>query len=178
MNRHIAFLRGINLGNRRLEMSRLRSHFVELGLGDVETFIASGNVLFSTRARDLRKCEDRIAAHLEKSLGYPVDTFIRTTQEVMDIGRLEVFPDQGDAGTSLYVAFLRQKPGAETARGLENIRSDVDAFRVRGREVYWLCRVRSSESKIWASPEMKALRLPTMTLRNLTSIRKLIARHL
>src|SRR3954466_1331358 len=73
--RSFAFLRGINLGNRRPLMSRLRELFAELGLEQVETFIASGNVVFSTPPKDGASLEKQIASHLEASLGYPVDTF-------------------------------------------------------------------------------------------------------
>ena len=46
MSQYIAFLRGINVGGHRVKMDRLRAIFIELGLQDVSTFIASGNVLF------------------------------------------------------------------------------------------------------------------------------------
>ncbi len=82
MNRYVAFLRGMNLGKRRLEMSQLKTLFEELGYGQVATFIASGNVIFSTRERNAQKLEVRIAEHLERSLGYGVDTFVRTLDEV------------------------------------------------------------------------------------------------
>ncbi|NIP60050.1 MAG: DUF1697 domain-containing protein, partial [Gemmatimonadetes bacterium] len=49
MSRHVAFLRGINLGDRRVKMDRLRRHFEAMDLGDVATFIASGNVIFIPR---------------------------------------------------------------------------------------------------------------------------------
>ncbi len=55
MPRYIAFLRGINLGKRRLPMSQLRSSFEELGFSDVKTFIASGNVVFSSNVRAYRQ---------------------------------------------------------------------------------------------------------------------------
>lgn len=61
-------------------MVLLKARFEELGLAEVATFIASGNVLFSSRERDPSRLESRIAGHLETSLGYPVDTFVRTTE--------------------------------------------------------------------------------------------------
>ncbi|MGH7936891.1 MAG: DUF1697 domain-containing protein, partial [Chthoniobacterales bacterium] len=91
MHRYVAFLRGINLGKRRVPMSQLKTLFEELGFGEVETFIASGNVLFSSKVRDTRKLEAQIARRLEKSLGYQVGTFVRTTEEVASIGKSKVF---------------------------------------------------------------------------------------
>ena len=97
MQRYIAFLRGINLGKRRLPMSQLRDLFEELGFDDVETFIASGNIVFSSKVKDASQLESRIAKHLEASLGYNVDTFVRTAEEVATIGRTRVFREDGQA---------------------------------------------------------------------------------
>jgi uncharacterized protein (DUF1697 family) len=158
-------------------MSRLEALFEELGFQRVETFIASGNVLFSTKTTDGAKLEMRIARHLESSLGYRVDTFVRTFAEVDAIARATVFPEDGKPGITLHVGFFQQKLTPDIARKLAAVRTDVDEFRVLGRELHWLCRVRSSDSKVWTLPEVKALRLPTLTMRNITSIRKLVAKH-
>jgi uncharacterized protein (DUF1697 family) len=178
MPHYVAFLRGINLGKRRLPMSRLRTHFKELGFDEVETFIASGNVLFACGENEPARLETRIARHLEASLGYPVDTFVRTTVEVVAIGERQWFPEDGQPGVTIHVAFLHEALPAEIARRLTAIRTAEDEFRVQGREYYWLCRIRSSASTVWLLPGMKALRLPNGTMRNLRSVRKLVAKHL
>lgn len=66
---YVALLRGINLGNRRLKMDRLRELFEATGFRDVATFIASGNVVFENALRDPAKLEATIERHLERSLG-------------------------------------------------------------------------------------------------------------
>ncbi len=151
--------------------------FEELGYDDVATFIASGNVIFSTAEHDAKKLESRIASHLEKSLGYHVDTFIRTLEEVATIARSTPFPEDGNEGITIHVGFVHDVIGADVARGLTAVRTADDEFRVTGREYYWLCRIRTSESKVWASREVRALSLPTSTMRNMSSIRKLVAKH-
>jgi len=178
MKRYIAFLRGMNLGNRRLPMTRLKEVFEELGFDEVETFVASGNVLFSTKAADTGRLESRIAKHLESSLGYGVDTFVRTGDEVLAIGREKMFREEGQDGITIHVGFLQQALAPEVARKLAEIRTADDEFRVLGREYYWLCRIRTPDSQVWKLPELRALRLPTSTMRNITSLRKLIAKHL
>lgn len=159
-------------------MSQLKAPFEELKFGEVETFIASGNVLFTSRQAEVGLLESRIARQLETSLGYSVDTFVRTAQEVVAIGKAKVFPEEGEAGITIHVGFMHEPLAPAGARKLAAIRTPEDELRVRGREYYWLCRVRTSESKIWALPEIKALRLPTSSMRNMTSIRKLIAKHI
>ncbi len=158
-------------------MSRLRELFEELGLADVETFIASGNVLFTSRATDRRALERRIAAHLQEALGYEVETFLRMAEEVVLVANQQPFRSAESAGDTVHVGFFHEPLAAELARKLEAIRTTDDAFRVGEREFYWLCRVRTSDSKIWSSPALKALKLPVSSMRNMTSIRKLVAKH-
>ena len=175
MPRYVAFLRGINLGKRRLEMARLRTLFEEMGHEDVETFIASGNVIFTTGARNISALEAATAKYLEGSLGYDVDTFIRTLDGVAAIAASSPFPD-ADGSETVHVAFLHNPLSNAAGRALTDVRSMDDEFCVDGAEYYWLCRIRTSDSKIWASPEMKSLSLPRATMRNMSSIRKLVAK--
>ena len=176
MHHYLAFLRGINLGHRRLKMERLAELFEELKFGDVETFIASGNVIFSSRTADSARLAHQIQDHLHASLGYEVDTFVRTRAELAAVSAFRPFAtaDLDDPANTVHAGFLATSLSQEQQRGLEACRSEVDEFRVTGREYYWLCRrIKTHESKIWASKELKALKLPSSSMRNLTTIRKL-----
>lgn len=176
MARYVAFLRGMNLGKRRITMVRLRALFEEMGFAEVETFIASGNVIFTAAAGEPDQIQDRVSQFLEAGLGYPVDVFLRTPVEVTKIVR--AFPEEACAGLTLHVGFLQQRLAPEIAGRLAAVATAQDSFKVSGREYYWFCRIRTSESEVWTLPDIKALRLPTSTMRNITSLRKLAARHL
>jgi uncharacterized protein (DUF1697 family) len=65
MNHYVAFLRGMNLGKRRIENDELRAQFEAMGLAEVATFRASGNVIFATPKRET---EGRLAARVEAEL--------------------------------------------------------------------------------------------------------------
>ena len=178
MQHYIAFLRGINLGKRRLKMDRLAALFGELKFAHVETFIASGNVIFSSKSADGAKLEKQIAAQLAASLGYEVNTFVRTRAEVGAVAAFRPFAqaEMDEPANTVHVGFFAAALGADQRRGLEACRSDTDEFRVAGREYFWLCRrIKTHESKIWASPQLRALKLPSSSMRNLTTIRKLAA---
>ena len=82
MPHFIAFLRGINVGGHRVKMDRLRELFEELGLEDVSTFIASGNVIFSADSGDVQSLRVKIEEGLAKGLGYDVPTFLRTPAQL------------------------------------------------------------------------------------------------
>jgi uncharacterized protein (DUF1697 family) len=159
-------------------MDRLRSLFEALGLQGVETLIASGNVVFDaaggTSAGEL---ERRIERHLAAALGYEVDTFLRTLPELVEVAGRVCFPDVVEipAGTTLFVAFLRRTPPDEAGAALLELSSPVDSFAVAGREVYWLRRGTSRDSPFSGAVLEKVLGGPA-TLRNITTVRKLVAR--
>ena len=77
MTRYVAFLRAIDVGGHTVKMDRLRSLFETLGLGEVKTFMASGNVLFDSASKSVDAMESRIERHLHEALGYQVATFAR-----------------------------------------------------------------------------------------------------
>ena len=178
MARYVAFLRAINVGGRRAKMAPLRKLFEALGFFDVETYIASGNVIFDSPAEDTRELEQRIEDHLRESLGYEVATFVRSASELADISRYQPFDplDLNAEGASLYIAFLQTPPSAGTEQKLMAFRSEVDDFRVNGREVYWLCRKKVSESSFSGALLEKTLGMPA-TIRNATTVKRLAAKY-
>lgn len=177
MPHYIAFLRGINLGYRRLKMDRLRTLFEEMKFAGVATFIASGNVIFASKIVDAGKLEQQIQKHLQRSLGYAVDTFVRTRAEVATVAAFRPFAqtDWDNPAYTKYAGFLQEALSPGQARRLTACQTEVDEFCVAGREFYWLCRIKSNESKVWTSPGMKAVKLPSSTMRNLTTVRRLAA---
>lgn len=144
MTKYIAFLRAINVGGHNVKMTELKRLFESLGFSNVETFIASGNVIFETTAKDTTKLEKKIEALLKESLGYEVFTFLRTPSEVADIAKYKAFKVKGEA---LNVAFIAEPLDDLPIQKLLALKNEIDDFHVHGREVYWLCQVRQSDSK-------------------------------
>lgn len=174
--RRIAFLRAINVGGHTVKMDRLRALFEELGFTGVETFIASGNVVFdSPEEEDARALEERIERHLEESLGYAVATFLRSPAEVRAAAEHRPFPEA--AGVVLSVAFLKDAPGAEARERVAALRTETDDFHFHGRELYWLRHGRVSESKITGATLEKALGRVPATVRNVTTVRRLAEKY-
>jgi uncharacterized protein (DUF1697 family) len=87
--KYVAFLRAINVGGRVVKMEALRGHFEALGFADVDTFIASGNVIFESAAEQA-SVKTTIEAHLRSSLGFEVATFVRTIAEVHEVAKHSV----------------------------------------------------------------------------------------
>jgi uncharacterized protein (DUF1697 family) len=171
--RYIAFLRAINVGGHIVKMDALRKAFQAMGFANVETFIASGNVIFETRSADDASIERKIEAHLKKALGYEVGTFMRTCAEVAAAAAHEPFAVKNDC--AVYLVFLKTAPDRALTQRVMTLRSDADDFHARGRELYWQSRGRISESPA-AVPFAKAFGA-LGTMRNLTTVRKLAAKY-
>jgi len=178
MPRYVALLRAINVGGHTVRMSDLRDHFEAMAFTGVSTFIASGNVVFDSPGTSTRKLEATIERGLKASLGYEVGTFIRTLPELEAVAAYRPFPAAmlTAAGSSLYVMFLAEPVPGSTRRRLQALRTDLDDFHARGREVYWYCRGKLTDSLVNSTALSKAIGAPT-TMRNVTSLRKLVAKY-
>jgi uncharacterized protein (DUF1697 family) len=177
MPRLIAFLRAINVGGHTVTMARLREEFEALGLKDVETFIASGNVIFTARQADTVALEKKIEARLHKALGYEVATFVRTCEEVAAVAGYRPFPGariEDDA--TVYVGFVERPLDAADTRAVMTFKTEVDDFRVKGREVYWLRKTRQAESPFKYVSLEKKLKI-RVTFRGVNTVARLAAKH-
>jgi uncharacterized protein (DUF1697 family) len=144
MSKYVAFLKAINVGGHVVKMDELRELFAGMKFSNVETFIASGNVIFETKSAPDQKLEEKIEKHLEAALGYAVGTFVRSMEEIRAIGEYQPFSNKG---LVLNVGFMRGALSAGVVEQVMGFKTDVDDFHVHGREVYWLCQIRQSDSK-------------------------------
>lgn len=177
MNRYVAFLRGMNLGGRRITNEGLRSHFEALGCEEVATFRASGNVVFAKSGRAAE-----LAGQLEKglgeALGYEVPVFLRSEKQLLAIAAQEPFSTKQLAASKgkLQVAFLAKKPAAAAAKKALALSSDADLLVLEGSELYWLPEGGISESDL----DHKALAnaLGPMTIRTKGTVDQIVAKYL
>jgi uncharacterized protein (DUF1697 family) len=177
MTKHIAFLRAINVGGRNVKMNRLREIFELMGFSNVETFIASGNVIFESKSKDEDALVKKIEKGLNESLGFEVATFIRSDSELAAIANYQPFPQPKiDSATALNVAFLSAPLDDKSKESLMALKSDIDGFHVLRREVYWLCLKKQSESKFSNAVLEKTLNMKS-TMRGINTIQKMSEKY-
>jgi uncharacterized protein (DUF1697 family) len=165
----------VNVGGRTVKMTVLKRIFENLELAEVETFIASGNVIFSSPA-DAARLEARIEKGLEQALGYPVTTFLRTTQEIVAVAERDPFATALPPGGRIYVGFLRDRPSPAARRRVIELTTPTDTLAVEGRELYWRCTVPSTQSIISGATLEKLVGQPA-TLRNVNTVRRLAEKY-
>ncbi|HMK10797.1 MAG TPA: DUF1697 domain-containing protein [Acidimicrobiales bacterium] len=170
MPRRIAFLRAINVGGHVVKMDQLRKIFTSFGFGDVETFIASGNVIFSATSTSAAKVEDRIEEGLIAELGYEVKTMVRTPKELADIVTHRPF----DLDVSV-VGFLKNAPKQDAVKAALAWDIGDEEIAIRGKELYWRHGGRMSESALGKIQIERTL--GPLTMRNLSTVAKIAAKH-
>jgi uncharacterized protein (DUF1697 family) len=177
MPKFIAFLRAINVGGHNVKMDALRDLFIELGCTNVETFIASGNVIFDSKSKNIKALENKIAEHLHKSLGYEVATFIRTVVEVHAITEYQPFAEaEMEAAVALNVGFLAEPLSTEASEKLLTYRNEMDDLHIHQREIYWLCRMKQTDSP-FAKAGLEKIIKTKATARGINTVRKLAAKY-
>ena len=175
MESFVALLRAVNVGGRTIRMEELRALFSEMGFGDVRTMLASGNVLFKTDGKATAALEERIAERLQAHLGYEVTTFVRTAAEMAAVaGSAVTSEDERSRASAVNVAFLERSLTAKEQEAVLALRSEVDELRVAGREVYWLCRVKQSESR-FTNVRLERAAGVRSTIRGWNTVQKLAA---
>ncbi len=176
MAQYVAFLRAINVGGRTVKMTKLREIFESIGFSDVETFIASGNVIFKSRSANAAALEKTAEQALGKSLGFEVATLIRSTTELASVVGFDAFPGSGTPASTLYVGLLKSAPDDATRAKVSALATATDEFRVEGRELYWLCHARLMQSIASGALLEKTVGMRA-TFRNVTTLRKLAAKY-
>ena len=136
MPRHIALLRGINLGpNRRVAMADLRALCEKLGYEGVRTYVNSGNVVLTGKGSP-RKVEREMEKAIAADLGVETDVVVRTRDELADVIERNPLPDAAEQPKWFQVSFLSGEPDKGFVRGLEATDFAPEQFAVSGREIY------------------------------------------
>lgn len=178
MSRYVAFLRGMNLGGRRIENEELRRHFEEMGFEEVATFRASGNVIFSASGREAEaKLAERVEAELDERLGYDVPVFLRSIEEVTAIAAQRPFTDEQveKSRGKLQVSLLKKKPTAAAKKKALALATEEDLLAIEGRELYWLPSGGISESDL--DPKAIDAALGSGTIRTMGTIEQITAKY-
>ena len=171
--RHVALLRGINIGGNRLPMKRLAAMFVEAGCEEVRTYIASGNVVFAASSALARRIPSLISASIRDEFGFEPPIVTRTAAQMEAIVAANPFVGTGVDEKTLHVVFLADVPTAAAAAELDLERSPGDEFAVNGGEIYTHCPQGVAGTKLsnaWFDSTLDTV----STARNWRTTRKLL----
>jgi len=160
---YVALLRAVNVGGRKLLMNDLKGIADELDLPNARTYIASGNLLF-TSAKSEAALKTLLEARLRTHMGAAVRVMLRSAREIAQVA--ERNPFASEPGNRVAVIFLDSAPPANILQTARNI--DGERIALGEREVY----VAYGESGMGQS----RLRIPAAeagTARNMNTVAKL-----
>jgi uncharacterized protein (DUF1697 family) len=165
-------LRGINVGgNRKVGMQILRERYESIGFNDIQTYVQSGNVIFSSNA-NASKTRELIEKEIKRTFGFDVLVFIRTREELADL--IENSPFKRKDETKLHVTFLFEKPANIPMNELNSARRGAEEFSISGREIYLFCPNGYGETKLSNNFFEKKLEV-TATTRNWRTVNTLLS---
>lgn len=133
--RYVCLLRGINVGGRnRVSMAKLREACAEIGCQDVQTYIASGNlVCTSTLTAD--QLQLKLEKAVEKDFGIAIKVIVLAASALEQI--VSDQPFQNVDSNALHVAFATQPIDRATAIELEALELDGERVVVKGQQIYY-----------------------------------------
>lgn len=170
---HVALLRGINLGKRRIPMSELAAIFADAGCEDVRTYIASGNVLYRAAPTLAARIPGLVEEAIRKEHGFDCPVVGRSAAELDAIVAGNPFADAALSDPkTVHVAFLRDRPAKARVEALDPDRSPPDRFVVKGREVYLHYPDGAARSKL-TNAYLDTTLDTVSTARNWRTVRKL-----
>jgi uncharacterized protein (DUF1697 family) len=164
MARYVALLRAVNVGGTgKLPMSELKAMCHDAGLARVETYIASGNVVFESKAAP-SKVKAELEGRLHAYVGKPVGVVVRSASEMLAVLKANPFPKAEPKYT--YAIFLDKPPPADALARVSG--QQDEQMRLGQREIFVRYPGGMGRSKLG----IPAAR--TGTARNMNTVAKLV----
>ena len=170
---YVALLRGINVGgNAKVEMSRLRKAFEDLGYEKVSSYINSGNVLFETNEKDEKKLIFQIEKVIKKNFGFEVKTLVRDSENILKLANAIPSEWENNIDQKTDVLFLWEDFDNKKSLSLIQAVEGVDSLLYFPGVIVWNVD-RAQYNKSGMRKFMGSLLYKNMTARNVNTVRKL-----
>ncbi len=153
-------------------MPELRVLLADAGFEDVQTYVASGNVVLSSGLGAVKlgsQCEKLIA----ERFGFDVDVIVRTRDELAEVVRANPLADVADNPKRYQVSFCDGEPGAPAVEKIVAAAAPTEKLVAIGRELYAWHPDGVGRSKMWNKLAGSGLGVRA-TARNWTTVTALL----
>lgn len=175
MSRYISLLRGINVsGQKKIKMVELKDMYESLGFVDVETYIQSGNVVFSTKGASETLLTKKIEQAIHKTFGFDVPVFVITQKDLQKAMKQAPFTknEKETLGNKIFITFLKDIPTKADLALLEPAKADSESYTAKGDVIYFSFPNGAGKTKLTNSFVEQKLKT-TATTRNWNTIETL-----
>ena len=140
-------------GHNKIKMTALAALLRKLGFKDAETYIQSGNVIFTIQDNLTTK---EIASIVEKAItrkfGYSVSAIVRTEKELSEAIALNPFLSEKDFDPAkMAVLFLAEQPSSDQIAKVANVDYPPDKFKIIGKEIFIYCPNGFGRTKLYTN---------------------------
>jgi uncharacterized protein (DUF1697 family) len=137
MKKFVALLRGTNVsGQKKIKMSELQLLFEQMGFQYVETYIQSGNVVFSSKDKLGKKLESKISTSINNKFGFDVQVIVVNPEEIEYILKTNPFLKKKKDAEKLYITFLSKIPSDENIEKLYLADYLPEEYVIDGKYIY------------------------------------------
>ena len=173
MQKYLALLRGINVGgNKKVDMKKLKVMFEGLNFDNVSTYINSGNILFSSKEKDIKKLTEIMEKEFEKVFKFEVKFLLRDSEKILNLCKSLPEDFTNDKNQKTDILFLWEEYDKKSSLNLIEINKDVDnLIYVKGAIIWNLNKMDYSKSRMHKF--IGTIVYKNMTARNVNTVRKL-----
>ena len=149
MKKYISLLRGINVsGHKIIKMTELKELYESLNFTNVTTYIQSGNVVFCSPEKDIKKIQKLIEQKIEEVYKFFVPTLVLTENKLKKIiSKLPFELNEIDTSKLCFV-FLDAAPKKSLVDSIYHLNTDAENFIVKGDVIYFYCLIGFGKTKL------------------------------
>lgn len=171
MPKHIALLRGINVGGKnKIKMAELRERLESVALRNVATYIQSGNIIFDSTAASA-SLEKKITKLIKSDFGYDVPVLVFPRKRLQKIVKENPFAKKQIEHVA--VTLLSKKPDKQLITAIEDLNFGIDKFQIAGDNIFLHCPNGFARTKLTNNFFEQKLNT-TATTRNWKTVNKLL----
>jgi uncharacterized protein (DUF1697 family) len=172
MNKYIAFLRGINVGNIRIKMTDLKASFEQMDCTNVTTFLQTGNVVFNAN-KSIQDLKIIIEKGLSETFNYKAYVLLYPFDSLSEI--INKYPFEKEENYHAYVIFVENETVFKELEAISMTLETESAYIKAGNQVlYWKVKEGETLHTPFAKIIAKAKYKTTTTVRNINTLEKMI----
>ncbi len=171
MKKHIAFLRGINVGNIRIKMNDLKAAFENMGFTEVKTYLQTGNVVFESD-KALTEIKSILEKNLTETFKYQAYVLVYEFGVLSDI--IGQYPFEKEENYHAYVIFVEKQTVLEELIQLAaNVGEESKVLKQGNTVIYWKVKEGETLHTAFAKIIAKAKYKSSVTVRNINTLEKM-----
>lgn len=173
--KYLALLRGINVsGHHVIKMDALKNSFEKMGLSEVETYLQTGNVFFSTVEESTFKISFDIQQQIVKDFGFDVPVIIVTKSDLeLCLNNNPFAKDLTSDISKLYLAFLSKSLNASAINDLKMSQVKPDEATIHGNKIFIKYDIGPAKTRLDQKYIEKKLKVNAI-IRSCNSIHKML----